>query len=98
MPEDGFELGQVGLVLLPRTLDGLLLAHSESTKTAVLLSGVVKLRMNARVPDQINMKPILEEVAAVLLLSPHAKPMGIEGHHLRLLGPLLVNVTVQEIS
>ena len=25
-PEDGFKLGQIGLVLLPRTLDGLLLA------------------------------------------------------------------------
>ena len=37
-PEDGFELRQIGLMLLARTLDGLLLAQSESTKTAVLLS------------------------------------------------------------
>ena len=97
-PEDGFELGQIGLVLLPRTLDGLVLAQSESTKTAILLSGVVKLRMNARIPDQVHMQPILEEEAAVLLLSPHPEPMRIERHHLRLLSPLFVNVTIQKIS
>ena len=97
-PEDGFELGQIGLVLLPRTLDGLLLAQSESTKTAILLSGVVELRMNARIPDQIHMKPIFEEEAAVLLLPPHPEPVRIERHHLRLLSPLFVDVVVEKIS
>src|SRR5246127_4937781 len=51
-PEDGFKLRQIGLVLLPRTLDRLCLAQSEPTKTVGLLVGVVELRMNAWIPDE----------------------------------------------
>ena len=54
--------------------------------------------MNARVPDEVHMQPVLEEEAAVLLLPPHPEPVGIERHHLRLLGPLFVNVAVQKIA
>src|ERR1700756_2896804 len=60
-PEDGFKLGQIGFVLLPRTLDGLCLAQSEPIKTVVVLCGVVEPRMDAGVPDEIHVQPVFEE-------------------------------------
>src|ERR1035438_8644742 len=44
------------------------------------------------------MKPVLKESTAVLFLSPHSQTVGIERHHLRLLGALFVDVAVEQVA
>ena len=54
--------------------------------------------MNARVPDVVDLQPVLEEVAGLLLLAPHPQPVRIERRHLRLTGALFVDVVVEQVA
>ena len=54
--------------------------------------------MNARVPDVVDLQPVLEEVAGLLLLAPHPQPVRIERRHLRLTGALFVDVAVEKVA
>jgi len=63
-------------------LDCFLLAERETAKTPVLLCGVVELGMNAWVPDEVHMEPVLEVKAALFLELPHLEPMRVERHDL----------------
>src|ERR1035438_247135 len=57
---------------------------------------MVELGMNARIPDEVHMKPVLEVIPALFLALPHPEPVRVERHDLWFLSALLIHIVIEQ--